>query len=193
MSLMKTRGLKVGLHDLDLRQLGHTKNFLNNGHKARDFILIFLLKKLTILLRTAIVFVGVLLIGWLLHGFNTPIIVCIGTLVVCCYLFLVGSGGIPLASVWVVSLMSVAAIKQLWLRDLPRPAFQYIPLLILANWLLALAVVWQIGKVSDVFRQSYLYPDRVFWGLACLVTSGLAMGWRLYPETVLLLTELKRQ
>lgn len=169
------------------------KFLLNNGYRARDFILKFLLTRLTVLLRTAIVFIGVLLIGWLLYGFNAPIIVFIGTLVVCCYLVLVGSGGIPLASVWVVILMSIAAIKQLWLRDLPRPAFQYIPLLILMNWLLALAVVWQLGKASDAFRQSYLYPYRVFWGMACLVTSGLAMGWRLYPETVLLLTELKRR
>jgi hypothetical protein len=161
--------------------------------EQQDFILNYLLTILTILLRTAIVFVGVVLMGWLLYGFNVPIAVCIGTLIVCCYLVLVGAGGIPLASVWVVSLMSVAAIKQLWLRDLPRPAFQYIPLLILANWLLALAVVWQLGKVSDELRQSYLYPDRVFWGMACLVTSGLALGWRLYPETILLLTELKRQ
>jgi hypothetical protein len=157
----------------------------------QGFILNYSLTILTIWLRLVIAFAGVLLMGWLLYGFDAPIIVCIGTLVVCCYLIFVGAGGIPLASVWVVCLMSIAAIKQLWLRDLPRPTFQYIPLLILMNWLLALAVVWQLAKVSDVFRQSYLYPSRVFWGLVCLVTSGLAMGWRLYPETVLLLTELK--
>ncbi|CAG7856812.1 hypothetical protein MCAMS1_01443 [biofilm metagenome] len=138
-------------------------------------------------------FVGVLLIGWLLYGFNAPIIISIGTLIVCCYLVFVGAGGIPLASVWVVSVMSVAAIKQLWLRDLARPAFQYIPLLILTNWLLSLAVVWQLAKVSDELRQSYIYPDRVFWGMACLVAGGLALGWRLYPETILLFTELKRR
>jgi hypothetical protein len=151
------------------------------------------IKTLTILLRINLVFAGLLLIGWLLHGFNTPITICIGTLVICCYLVLAGVGGIPLASVWVVSLMSVAAIKQLWLHGLPRPAFQYIPLLILTNWLLALSIVWQIGRVSDLFRHSYLFPNRVFWGLISLVVGGLAIGWRLYPETVLFLTAFKEQ
>ena len=151
------------------------------------------IKILTILLRIMIVFAGLLLIGWLMHGFNTPIIVCVGTVVMCCYLVWSGAGGIPLASVWVVSLMSTAAIRQSWLQDLPRPAFQYIPFLILTNWLLALAIVWQLGKVSDLFRQNYIYPKRVFWGLICVVVGGLAIGWRLYPETVLFLTALKEQ
>jgi len=58
----------------------------------------------------------------------------------------------------------------------------------LANWQLALAIVWQLGKVSDVFRQTYLRRNRVFSGLIGLVTAGLLSGWRLYPETLLYLT-----
>jgi hypothetical protein len=149
-----------------------------------------LTKTLKRVLQLLTVFIGFAFIGWLMNGFNAPFIVCLCTLVVCCYLAWVGSGGIALASVWVVGLMSIAAINQHWLHDIPRPKFRYIPLLLLANWQLALAVVWQLGKVSDLFRQSYSHRIRVFSGLIGLVTVGLLSGWRLYPETLLYLTVL---
>lgn len=139
-------------------------------------------------LQLITVFIGFAFIGWLMNGFNVPLIVCLCTLAVCCYLAWVGSGGIALASVWVVALMSIAAINQHWLHDMPRPKFRYIPLLLLANWQLALAVVWQLGKVSDLFRQTFSHRIRVFSGLIGLVTAGLLSGWRLYPETLLYLT-----
>jgi hypothetical protein len=149
-----------------------------------------LTKTLKRVLQLVTVFIGFVFIGWLMNGFNATLIVCLCTFAVCCYLAWVGSGGIALASVWVVGLMSIAAINQHWLHDIPRPKFQYIPLLLLANWQLALAIVWQLGKVSDLFRQTYIPRVRVFSGLTSLVAGGLLAGWRLYPETLLYLTVL---
>lgn len=147
-----------------------------------------LLRLLLALLHLVTVFSGLIIMGWLMNGFKVPFFVCAGTLAVCCYLVWVGSGGIALASVWVVALMSVAAINQLWLHDLPRPRFIYIPMLSLANWLLALMIVWRLGKISDFFRQTRLSRRLIFFGLISLVAAGLRAGWQSYPETLLYLT-----
>lgn len=175
----KTPSLYIGYHF----HIGYVVAFIMNNA----------IKQLTPFLQLTVIFAGLLLIGWLLHGFDAPLGVCIGTLLVCCYLVWAGVGGIALASVWVVSLMSVAAIKHLWLRDMPRPPFRYIPFLILANWLLALAIVWQLGKVSDAFRQNRLPAYRVALGLIALIAFGLCAGWGVYPDTVLFLATLRGQ
>ena len=49
-----------------------------------------------------------------------------GTAMACCYLAWVGTDGIALASVWVVGIMSMAAVSPIWLHDLPRPDYKYI-------------------------------------------------------------------
>jgi hypothetical protein len=130
------------------------------------------------------VFVSFVMIGWLLNGYVATQIVCIGTLTMICYLAWVGSGAIALASVWVVGLMSMAAIHQLWFHDLPRPRFQFIPMVLLANWLFALGVVGLLGKASDFLRQRYVSRMWVFSALLCLVVIGLVSGWQLYPKTL---------
>lgn len=136
--------------------------------------------------QLAMVFIDFAIIGWFMKGFDVSLIIYVGTFLVCCYLVWVGSGGVALGSIWVVALMSVAAVNQLWLQGLPRPRFTYIPLLLLTNWLLALGVVWQVGKISDMFRQKTL--PRV-WGFSILITfvvTGLLAGWLFYPTTLLL-------
>jgi hypothetical protein len=140
------------------------------------------------LLHLVTVFSGLIIMGWLMNGFNVPFFVYAGTLAVCCYLVWVGSGGIALASVWVVGLMSMAAVNQLWLHDLPRPRFIYIPMMLLADWLLALVIVWRLGKISDYFRRAKYFRLAGFTGLMTLVAAGLRFGWRIYPETLLYLT-----
>lgn len=147
-------------------------------------------RQLLVLAHMVTVFTGLIILGWLMNGFNAPAFVCAGTVLVCCYLVWVGSGGIALASVWVVALMSVAAINQLWLHDLPRPRFIYIPMLSLANWLLALMVVWRLGKISDFFQQTRASRGLIFFGLMTLVAAGLRVGWQSYPETLLYLTSV---
>jgi hypothetical protein len=131
------------------------------------------------------VFVSSIMSGWLLNGYMATQIVCIGTLTMICYLTWVGSGAIALVSVWVVGLMSMAAIHQLWLHDMPRPEFRFIPMLLLINWLFALGVVGLLGKASDFLRQRYVSRIWVFSALICLVVAGLVLGWQLYPETLL--------
>jgi hypothetical protein len=130
------------------------------------------------------VFVSFVMIGWLLNGYVATQTVCIGTLAMICYLTWVGSGAIVLASVWVVGLMSMAAINQLWLHDLPRPEFRFIPMVLLANWLFALGVVWLLGKASDFLRQRYVSRIWAFSALMCLVVIGLVSGWQLYQKTL---------
>jgi hypothetical protein len=147
-------------------------------------------RQLLVLAHMVTVFSGLIILGWLMNGFNAPTFVCVGTVLVCCYLVWVGSGGIALASVWVVALMSVAAINQLWLHDLPRPRFIYIPMLSLANWLLALMIVWRLGKISDFFQQSRASMGLIFFGLISLAAAGLRVGWQSYPKTLLYLTSV---
>jgi hypothetical protein len=130
------------------------------------------------------VLVSFVMIGWLLNGYVATQTVCIGTLAMICYVTWVGSGAIALASVWVVGLMSMAAINQLWLHDLPRPEFRFIPMVLLANWLFALGVVWLLGKASDFLRQRYVSRIWAFFALMCLVVIGLVSGWQLYPKTL---------
>lgn len=136
------------------------------------------------LLYLVTVFVNFVVIGWLLNGYAASQIAWIGTLAMICYLVQVGSGAIALASVWVVGLVSVAAIRQLWLHDFPRPEFQYIPMILLGNWLFSLGVVWVLGTVSDVFRQRYFSKAWTFLTLMCIVLMGIASGWQLYQKTI---------
>jgi hypothetical protein len=142
-------------------------------------------QKITIPLCYVSIFVSFAIIGWLLNGYMATQIVCIGTLTMICYLTWVGSGAIALVSVWVVGLMSMAAIHQLWLHDLPRPEFRFIPMLLLINWLFALGVVGLLGKASDFLRQRYVSRTWGFSALIGLVVAGLVLGWQLYPETLL--------
>ncbi len=134
------------------------------------------------------IFVSFVIIGWLLNGYEASVIAWIGMLAMICYLMWAGSGAIALASVWVVGLMSVAAIRQLWLHDLPRPEFRFIPLALLANWLFALGVVWLLATARDVLRQRHISRSWGFSALICLgfVLIGLASGWQLYQKTLLL-------
>ncbi len=132
------------------------------------------------------VFVGFVLIGWLMNGFEASIMVWMVTLAVSCYLTWVGSGGVALASIWVVGLMSMAAIHQLWFHNMPRPEFRYIPMTLLANWLLVLAIVWRLGKLSDNLRKTTLPRMLVFFGLISVVVTSLIFGWQSYAETLLL-------
>jgi hypothetical protein len=146
-----------------------------------------ILKFVLAFLHLVTIFSGLVIMGWMMNGFNVPALVCAVTLAVCCYLIWVGSGGIALASVWVVGLMSLAAINQLWLHDLPRPRFIYIPMMLLADWMLALVIVWRLGKISDYFQQAGRFRAIAFLGLTCLVSAGLRIGWHIYPETFLYL------
>jgi hypothetical protein len=143
-----------------------------------------------VLAHIVTVFAGLVIIGWLMNGFNAPVFVCAGTLLVCCYLVWVGSGAIALASVWVVALMSIAAVNQLWLHGLPRPKFIYIPMLSLANWLLALMIVWRLGKISDFIQQTRLPRSISLLGLTGMAAAGLRAGWQSYPETLIYLTSV---
>lgn len=145
---------------------------------------------LLMILHLVVVFVDFGIIGWLMHGFNVPIMVCAATFLVCCYLVWVGSGGIALASVWVVGLMSMAVINQQWLHGLPRPKFYYIPLLLLANWLFALCVVWQVGKISDAFQQKAFSREFGFAALVGFVAVGSIVGWQSYTKTILFFTSM---
>lgn len=142
-------------------------------------------RQLTTLLYLLTLFASFVVIGWLLNGYSASQFVWFGTAIVICYTIQVGSGAIALASVWVVGVMSIAAIHQLWLHDLPRPEFRFIPMLLLANWLFALGTAWLLGKVSEVFRQRYHSKIWTFPALICLVVSGLASGWQLYQETLI--------
>lgn len=142
-------------------------------------------QQLIILLCLLTVFIGFFVIGWFMYGFAASQMVWIVTLAMGCYLSWVGTGGIALVSVWVVGLMSMAAIHHRWLRDLPRPEFQFIPMVLLANWLFALAVVWQLGKISDLLQQRYRSKMWVSWALIGVMVAGLVFGWQLYPQTLL--------
>jgi hypothetical protein len=134
------------------------------------------------------VFIGFILIGWLLNGLQASLMACVGTLTVSLYLIWVGLGGVALASVWVVGLMSVAAIHQLWFHDLPRPEFRYIPMILLANWLFVLGVTWQLGKISDRLQKTRISRIFGFAGLVGLVAISVTVGWQLYPQTLLLIS-----
>jgi hypothetical protein len=129
--------------------------------------------------------VSFVVIGWLLNGYSASQFVWFGTVITICYVIWVGTGAIALASVWVVGLMSIAAMNQAWLRDLPRPEFKFIPMMLLANWLLALGTVWWLGNVSDFFRQNSKPNPRVFILLIFLVIGGLTSGWHLYQQTLI--------
>ncbi len=131
---------------------------------------------------------GFALVGWLMNGLNASTIAYIGTLAVSCYLIWVGSEGVALASVWVVGLMSIAAIKQHWFHDMPRPEYRYIPMTLLVNWLIALAIVWQLGKISDTLQETAFSRVLVISGLISLVAASFCLGWQVYPETLLLAT-----
>jgi hypothetical protein len=144
-----------------------------------------LLNQQIVSLYLVTVFVSFVVIGWLLNGYAVTQFVWVGTLAMICYIIRVGSGAIALASVWVVGLMSMAAMHQLWLHDLPRPEFRFIPMILLANWLFALGVVWLLAKVSDFLRQKYISRTWAFSALICLVVMGMVSGWQLYQETVL--------
>lgn len=135
-------------------------------------------------LHLVTIFSGLVIMGWMMNGFNVPFLVCAVTLAAGCYLIWVGSGGIALASVWVVGLMSLAAINHLWLHDLPRPRFIYIPIMLLADWLLALVIVWRLGKISDYLQQTGRFRALAVIGLTGLVTAGLCIGWQIYPATL---------
>lgn len=144
---------------------------------------------LLVMLHWVVVFVDFGIIGWLMHGFNVPTFVSVATFLVGCYLVWVGSGGVALASVWVVGLMSMAVINQQWLHGLPRPKFYYTPLLLLANWLFALCVVWQVGKISDILRQKA--SSRKFgFALMGAMAVGLMVGWQAYTRTQLFFTAI---
>jgi hypothetical protein len=148
-------------------------------------------RQLQAALRLAVVFLGWAVLGWLSNGFNVPPVVCIGTAVACCYLAWVGSDGIALASVWVVGLMAMPSVGSLWLHGLPRPNdYKYIPMLLLASWALALAVVWQLGKASDWFKRGRGRWICAYAGLASVATTGLLLGWLMYRETLLRLIGL---
>ena len=121
-----------------------------------------------------------------MNGLNASTIAYVGTLAVSCYLIWVGLEGVALSSVWVVGLMSIVALKQHWFHDMPRPEYRYIPMTVLVNWLIALAIVWQLGKLSDTFQKKGASRVLVFSGLISLVAASFFVGWRVYPETLLL-------
>jgi hypothetical protein len=172
-----------------MEKLGAYINFFKNLNAEMETLVSSnLMQQLITSLRLITVFICFVIVGWLLNGFDASQIVWLVTLAVCCYLAWVGSGGIALASVWVVGLMSMAAIGQFWPRNLPRPEFQFIPMALLANWLFALSVVWQLGKISDLLRQGHLTRIWAFSLLLSVAVLGLLFGWQLYPESLLFIS-----
>ena len=139
-------------------------------------------------LHLATVFLGLAAIGWLMNGFNASRLACTGTVVMCCYLAWVGLDGIALVSVWIVGLMSIATIDPLWLHGLPRPAFKFIPIVLLVSWALALVVVWLLGQTSVMFRRVRRNWPAAYVALLCVALSGLRLGWLMYPESLYCLT-----
>lgn len=146
----------------------------------------YLKQRLSIVWHLITIGLGFVLIGWLMNGLNASNIAYMGTLAVSCYLIWVGSEGVALASVWVVGLMSIVALKQHWFHDMPRPEYRYIPMTLMANWLIALAIVWQLGKVSDTFQKTGLHRAYVFSGLISFIVASFLLGWQVYSETLLL-------
>ena len=123
---------------------------------------------------------GLVAVGCLMNGYETNLFVHIMTFVMLGYLAWVGSGAIALVSVWIVGLMSIAAIKQLWFHSLPRPEFRLIPMSLLVSWLFLLSVVWLLGRTSDSLRERYMLQAKVFSVLFFLEAAALVSGWQLY-------------
>ncbi|MEQ1559350.1 MAG: hypothetical protein ABL933_10505 [Methyloglobulus sp.] len=150
--------------------------------KAKFKTLHFLGYQLTSALYLLTLCVSFVAIGWLLNGYSASEFVWFITIMIICYVIRVGSGAIVLASIWIVGLMSVAAVRQLWFHDIPRPEFKFIPMTLLANWLFTLGTAWFLGNVSDYFRQQSNSKTRVFLVLIGLVAAGLTCGWQLYYQ-----------
>jgi hypothetical protein len=123
---------------------------------------------------------GLVLVGCLMNAYEVNLFVFVVTFVMMGYLTWVGSEAIALVSVWIVSLMSIAAIKQLWFHGLPRPEFRFIPMSLLASWLFLLLIAWLLGRAGDSLRGRYASQAKVFPAFIGLEMVALTSGWQLY-------------
>jgi hypothetical protein len=143
------------------------------------------LKKIQTATYLLLLFIDFVTIGLISNGYSASLFVLAGTVVVICYIIRVGTEATALASIWVVGLMSVGAIRQLWFHGIPRPEFKLIPFTLLVTWLFALATVWWLGKASNFLRQKKLSNKWAFFLLICSVFAGLTSGWQLYNQILL--------
>ncbi len=145
----------------------------------------FLKDQITTFTYLLLLFLDFATIGWILNGYSASLFVLAGTAVIICYIIRVGTEATAIASIWVVGLMSVGAIRQLWFHGIPRPEFKLIPFSLLACWLFALASVWWLGKGSDYLRQNAASSKWPFFLLICSIVAGLTSGWQFYNQILL--------
>lgn len=139
---------------------------------------------LKVLSYLTLVFLGFFCIGWLLNGFSVPLSLRLGSLLISCYLLWVGTEGLALTSIWVVSIMARAAIDWRWLHDLARPQYYYIPVTLMAIWLFILMVAWLMGRISHDLRQLFPHRQSSWLMLVLIAFAGMAVGWHTYSTTI---------
>lgn len=124
------------------------------------------------------------LIGWLLSAYRVPAVVWIGTLVMTLYLAWVGVDAIAVASIWVVGVLSIGAIRHAWMWHIFRPFYQIEPLTLLLIWLLSLGLV-VLTAIAHKRLQERFGRVQAFYRLAIPIWLGLILGLLVYRQFTL--------
>jgi hypothetical protein len=135
-----------------------------------------------------LLWLGYGLVGWLLSAYRVPTSVWIGTLMMTFYLAWAGLDAIALASIWVVGVLSIGAIRHAWMWQIVRPYYQIEPLVLLIIWLLSLGLV-VFTAIAHKQLQKRFNRAQVLYRLISSAWFGLALGlWVYYRFTFPLLT-----
>jgi len=124
------------------------------------------------------------LVGWLLSAYHVPTVVWIGTLVMTLYLAWTGLDAIAVASIWVVGVLSIGAIRHAWMWRIFRPFYQIEPLTLLLIWLLSLGLV-VLTAIAHKRLQERFGRVQVFYRLAIPIWLGLVLGLFMYHQFTL--------
>ena len=119
------------------------------------------------------------LVGWLLSAYLVPKGVWVGTLMITSHLAWAGLDAIALASIWVVGVLSIGAIRHAWMWHIFRPYYQIEPLMLLIIWLLSLGLV-VFTALAHKRLQKWFNRAQVLHRLIIPIWLGLILGLFVY-------------
>jgi hypothetical protein len=119
------------------------------------------------------------IVGWLLSAYFVPEVVWVGTLLMTFHLAWAGLDAIVLASMWVVGVLSMGAIRHAWMWQISRPYYQIEPLVLLIIWFLSLGLVVSTAMIHKQLQKRF-NRVQILHRLIISTWFGLALGLLVY-------------
>ncbi len=126
-----------------------------------------------------LILLAYVLVGWLLSAYLVPEVVWVGTLTMTLYIAWAGLDAIAIASVWVVGVLSIGAVRHAWMWHMLRPYYQLEPLVLLIIWLLSLVLV-VFTAITHKHLQERFNRVQILYRLVIPIWLGLVLGTVIY-------------